>query len=54
VDNAKDMTHIDEIEDIGADESKQLTVKLDPERDVLICNLPLHYGLRMRAGVEVS
>jgi uncharacterized cupredoxin-like copper-binding protein len=51
---AKEVTHIDEIEDIGAGESKQLTVKLDPGKYVLICNLPGHYGLGMRAGFEVS
>lgn len=48
------MTHIDEIEDIGAGESKQLTVKLDPGKYVLIWNLPGHYGLGMRTGFEVS
>ncbi len=51
---AKEVDHIDEIENIGAGESKELIVKLDPGKYVLICNLPGHYGLGMRAGFEVS
>ncbi len=51
---AEDVTHIDEIEDIGAGESKHLTVMLDPGKYVLICNLPGHYGLGMRAGFDVT
>ena len=51
---AKEVTHIDEIADIGAGESKQLTVKLASGEYVLICNLPGHYGLGMRTGFEVS
>ncbi len=51
---ATDVTHIDEIAAIGAGESKQLTVKLDPGKYVLLCNLAGHYGLGMRVGFEVS
>jgi uncharacterized cupredoxin-like copper-binding protein len=50
---AQELTHIDEIEDIGAAESKDLTVALDPGNYVLICNLPAHYGLGMRAPLHV-
>ena len=51
---AQEVTHIDEIEDIGASESKDLSVSLDPGNYVLICNLPAHYGLGMHAALHVG
>ena len=51
---APEVTHIDEIEDIGAGESKDLSVSLDPGNYVLICNLPAHYGLGMHAALHVG
>ena len=51
--NAGNVRHIDEIQDVGVGESKQLSLMLDPGKYVLICNLPAHYGLGMRVGFEV-
>ncbi len=51
---SSEVTHVDEVEDVGAGEMKQLSVTLDPGHYVLICNLPAHYGLGMRAEFEVS
>jgi uncharacterized cupredoxin-like copper-binding protein len=50
---AQEVTHIDEVEDIAMGESKDLSVSLDPGNYVLICNLPAHYGLGMRAALHV-
>ena len=48
------VTHIDEVEDIASGDSQDLTVKLDPGKYVLICNLPTHYQLGMHATFTVK
>jgi len=50
---AQGVRKIDEIEEFGAGESRNLTVKLAPGSYVLICNLPGHYAQGMRAGFTV-
>ena len=51
---AEEVTDIDEVEDIGAGESKDLSVSLGAGNYVLICNLPAHYGLGMHAALHVG
>jgi uncharacterized cupredoxin-like copper-binding protein len=48
------VTHIDEIEDIGAGCQASLTVDLDAGNYVLICNLPGHYAAGMHAAFTVK
>lgn len=51
---AQGIRKIDEIEEFGAGESRNLTLKLAPGSYVLICNLPGHYSQGMRAGFTVQ
>jgi uncharacterized cupredoxin-like copper-binding protein len=48
------VTHIDEKEDIAKDATATLSLTLQPGKYVLICNLPTHYKLGMRAPFIVS
>ena len=48
------VQHVDEVEDVKAGTTKQLTVDLTPGRYVLLCNLPGHYKLGMETGLTVS
>jgi uncharacterized cupredoxin-like copper-binding protein len=48
------VTHIDEIEDIGAGCSATLTLDLDAGNYVVICNLPGHYAAGMHAPLVVK
>jgi uncharacterized cupredoxin-like copper-binding protein len=45
---------VGEVEDINVGESKQLSLKLDPGKYVLICNLVGHYLLGMHVGFVVK
>jgi uncharacterized cupredoxin-like copper-binding protein len=49
-----DMEIIDEVEDLAAGATAELTVELEPGTYALICNLPGHYGLGMYTSFEVS
>lgn len=48
------LTLVDEVEDIGAGESKTLTVTLEPGHYVLICNIKGHYQKGLHADFDVS
>jgi uncharacterized cupredoxin-like copper-binding protein len=48
------LTHVDEVEDIGAGCQASLTLDLDAGNYVLICNLPGHYAAGMRAEFKVK
>jgi uncharacterized cupredoxin-like copper-binding protein len=48
------VSHIDEKEDIANGGTASLAIALQPGKYVLICNLPGHYKLGMRAGLTVS
>ena len=48
------VTHIDEKEDIAKDATTTLSLTLQPGKYILICNLPTHYKLGMRAPFTVS
>ena len=48
------VKHIDEREDIANGATATLSLTLDPGKYVLVCNLPTHYKLGMRAGFTVS
>jgi uncharacterized cupredoxin-like copper-binding protein len=48
------LTHVDEVEDVASGSTKDLTVKLDPGKYVVICNLPTHYQLGMHASFTVK
>jgi uncharacterized cupredoxin-like copper-binding protein len=45
---------VGEVEDVNVGESKQLSLKLDPGKYVLICNLAGHYLLGMHVGFVVK
>ena len=45
---------VGEVEDINVNETKQLSLKLEPGKYVLICNLVGHYLLGMHAGFVVK
>jgi uncharacterized cupredoxin-like copper-binding protein len=48
------VRHVDEVEDITAGSTKDLTVDLQPGRYVLVCNIPGHYKLGMHTVLTVS
>ena len=48
------VQHIDEVEDVKAGTTKQLTVDLTPGSYVLLCNLAGHYKLGMETGLTVA
>lgn len=50
----KGVTHIDEIEDVGAGCNATLNLDLDPGSYVVICNLPGHYQAGMHAPLTVK
>jgi uncharacterized cupredoxin-like copper-binding protein len=45
---------VGEVEDVNVGESKQLSIKLEPGKYVLICNLAGHYALGMHVGFVVK
>jgi uncharacterized cupredoxin-like copper-binding protein len=45
---------VDEVEDVAADSSADLTVTLDAGKYVIICNLPGHYDQGMHTGFTAS
>jgi uncharacterized cupredoxin-like copper-binding protein len=49
-----DMEIIDEVEDLAAGATAELTVDLEPGTYALICNLPGHYSQGMYSSFEVS
>jgi uncharacterized cupredoxin-like copper-binding protein len=51
---ASDITNIGEAEDIQSGSTTTLTLQLPAGTYVMICNLPAHYGLGMRAGFTVG
>jgi uncharacterized cupredoxin-like copper-binding protein len=48
------FTPVDEVEDIPAGESAELTVTLTPGHYVLLCNIAGHYKLGMHADFNVT
>ena len=48
------FTPVDEVEDIPAGESAELTVTLTPGHYVLLCNIAGHYQLGMHADFNVT
>lgn len=52
--DAKQLDHIDEVEDIASGATAELPVELDPGSYVVICNLPGHYQQGMYAGLTVT
>lgn len=52
--NGPGVTHIDEIGDLKVGDTKTLTVKLEPGKYVLVCNLPSHYTQGMFAAFTVQ
>ena len=48
------VQHIDEVENVKAGTTKQLTVDLTPGNYVLLCNLAGHYKLGMETGLTVA
>jgi uncharacterized cupredoxin-like copper-binding protein len=51
---ASDITNIGEAEDIQSGSTTTLTLQLPAGTYVMICNLPAHYGLGMRAAFTVG
>jgi len=51
---ATDVSHIDEVEDILAGSTGSLTVSLPAGKYVVFCNLPGHYKGGMHAAIEVT
>ena len=51
---ATDVAHIDEVEDILAGSTGSLTVSLPAGKYVVFCNLPGHYKGGMHAAIEVT
>ncbi len=51
---ATEVSHVDEAEDIAAGSTASLTVSLPAGRYVVFCNLPGHYKGGMHAGIEVT
>jgi uncharacterized cupredoxin-like copper-binding protein len=45
---------VGEIEDVAINGTKQLTLKLEPGKYVLMCNLPGHYAVGMHVGLVVK
>jgi uncharacterized cupredoxin-like copper-binding protein len=52
--DADGINVIDEVEDIAAGETKELSVDLEPGHYVVICNIATHYGLGMRSDISVE
>ncbi|HEX5139830.1 MAG TPA: cupredoxin domain-containing protein [Dehalococcoidia bacterium] len=52
--DANGINEVDEVEDVGPGESKELTVDLEPGRYVFICNITAHYGLGMHVDFTVQ
>jgi uncharacterized cupredoxin-like copper-binding protein len=52
--DAKGLTHVDEVEDIASGSAGTLDVTLQPGHYVFICNLPGHYAAGMHAEVTVG
>jgi uncharacterized cupredoxin-like copper-binding protein len=52
--DAEGINVIDEVEDIAAGETKELSVDLQPGHYVAICNISTHYGLGMRSDFSVA
>jgi uncharacterized cupredoxin-like copper-binding protein len=52
--DGEDMEIIDEVEDLAAGATAELTVDLEPGTYALICNLPGHYSQGMYSSFEVS
>ncbi len=52
--DADSLDHIDEVEDIEAGKTKDLTVDLEPGHYVLICNITGHYQMGMHATLQVE
>jgi len=48
------MSVVDEIEDMEAGESGDLTVTLEPGHYILLCNIENHYGLGMHIDFTVT
>lgn len=53
VDEAK-LKNKGEVEDIAPGTTKKLTLKLAPGKYVLVCNMPGHYQMGMRAAFTVD
>ena len=51
---ATDVTHVDEVEDIAAGSTGSLSVSLPAGTYVVFCNLPGHYKGGMHAAIEVT
>ena len=51
---ATDVAHVDEVEDIAAGSSGSLTVSLPAGKSSCFCNLPGHYKGGMHAAIEVT
>ena len=51
---ATEVTHVDEVEDIAAGSTGSLTVSLPAGHYVVFCNLPGHYKGGMRAAIDVT
>ena len=51
---ASDVDLVAEIEEFPASTTQQLTLNLSAGGYVLICNIPGHYDLGMRAGFTVN
>lgn len=52
--SASGVTPIGRTPQIGGGQSKEASFKLEPGKYVLICNIPAHYGLGMRAAFTVQ
>jgi uncharacterized cupredoxin-like copper-binding protein len=53
VDEAK-LNNKGEVENIAPGKTKRLTLKLSPGKYVIVCNIPDHYKMGMRAGLTVK
>jgi uncharacterized cupredoxin-like copper-binding protein len=51
---ATELTHVDEVEDIAAGSTGSLTVSLPAGKYVVFCNLPGHYKGGMHAAIDVT
>jgi uncharacterized cupredoxin-like copper-binding protein len=51
---APGISVVDEVEDIASGDTATLAVQMNAGSYVVICNIPGHYGLGMRAGFTVS
>jgi len=48
------FTPVDEVEDLAAGDSADLTVTLEPGHYILLCNIPGHYKLGMHTDFTVT